>query len=149
VRARRDTARSKFRLFQDEQQIGYIDDTTVGFRGFAASADAALAASAAHRGLARRRGKQEQSRDSIEDFLVVDRGPTQFVIARAAVLATLLPPDVEGSPVAGWGFEIELLPEERLDIFATARARVMWRALRSTGIHRRMLQFAAEILPSV
>jgi hypothetical protein len=79
----------------------------------------------------------------------VERGPTQLVIARAAVLATLLPPDVEGSPVAGWGFEIELLPEERLDIFATARARVMWRALRSTGIHRRMLQFAAEILPSV
>jgi hypothetical protein len=25
----------------------------------------------------------------------------------------------------------------------------MWRALRSTGIHRGMLQFAAEILPSV
>jgi hypothetical protein len=149
VRARRDTARSKFRLFQDEQEIGYIDDTMVRFRGFATSTDAALAASAAHQGLARRRGKQEQSRDSIENFLVVQRGPTQLVIARAAVLATLLPPGVEGSPVAGWGFEIELLPEERLDIFATARARVMWRALRSIGIHRRMLQFAAEILPSI
>jgi hypothetical protein len=149
MRARGGTNKSEFRLFQDEQEIGYIDGTTVGFRGFATSAEAALAASAAHRGLARRRGEQTPSQDSLQDFLVVERGLTQHVIARAAVLATLRPPDPEGSPVAGWGFEIELLPEERLDIFATARARVMWRALRSTGIYRRMLQFGAETLASV
>ncbi len=149
MRAQRSTNRSEFRLFQDEQEIGYIEGTTVGFRGFATSAEAALAASVAHRGLARRRGGPEPSQDSLQDFLIVERGPTLHVIARAAELATLRPPDPEGSPVAGWGFEIELLPEERLDVFATARARVMWRALRSTGIHRRMLQFGAETPASV
>lgn len=149
MRARGGTNRHEFRLFQDEQEIGYIDDTTVAFRGFATAAEAALAASAAHRGLARRRGEQETSQHSLEDFLVVERGHTQYVIARAAVLATLRPPDPEGSPVAGWGFEIELLPGERLDVFAIARARVMWRALRNTGIYRRMQQFGAEALASV
>lgn len=123
MRARLSTTETEFRLFQDEQEIGYVDGTTVGFRGFASSAEAALAASVAYRSLARRRGEQEPSQDSLLDSLVVE-------------------PD--GSPVAGWGFEIELLPEERLDIFATARARLMWRALRSNGIDRRMLQFGGE-----
>ena len=149
MRARRGTTGSGFRLFQDEQEIGYVNGTRVGFRGFATSAEAALAASAAHRGLARRRGELEPSQDSLQDFLVVERGPTQQVIARAAVLATLRPPDPQGSPVAGWGFEVELLPEERLDIFATARARVMWREIRGAGIDRRMVQFDAEPIASV
>ena len=79
----------------------------------------------------------------------MERGRTQHVIARAAVPATLRPPDPERLPVAGWDSDPESLPEERLDIFATARARVIWRSLRSTGIYRRMLQFGAEIPASV
>ena len=107
MRARRGTNRSEFRLFQDEQEIGYVDDTTVGFRGFATSAEAALAASAAHRALARRRGVQEPSQESLEDFLVVKAVVhPQHVIARAAVQATLRPPAPEGSLLPGWGFEI-------------------------------------------
>lgn len=70
------------------------------------------------------------------------------VIARSSVLATLLQPAPENS-AQGWGFEIQLLPEERLEVFAIARARVMWRALRGTGIYRLMRQFRSEAPRSV
>jgi len=71
------------------------------------------------------------------------------VIARSSVLATLLQPAPENSGIQGWGFEIQLLPEERLEVFAIARARVMWRALRGTGIYRLMRQFRSEAPRSV
>ncbi len=61
MRARRLGTGSEFRLFQDEQEIGHVDGTTVSFRGFATRDDAALAASVAHRALTRRRGEQPRS----------------------------------------------------------------------------------------
>ena len=148
MRARRIAAGSGFRLLQDEQEIGYVDGTRVSFRGFATRDDAALAASVAHRALARRRGEQRHSVDEAKDILVVDHGSTQAVIPRAGILGRLLPPAPEDSEVSGWGFEIELLPEERFEVFAIARARVMWRALRGTGIDRWMHQFGAHFLTS-
>jgi hypothetical protein len=59
-------------------------------------------------------------------------------------MATLLPPAPVNSEIEGWGFEIQLSPEERFEVFALARARVIWRELRGTGIHRRMRQFRPE-----
>ena len=149
MRARRLGTGSEFRLFQDEQEIGHVDGTTVSFRGFATRDDAALAASVAHRALTRRRGEQPRSVDEPKNVLVMDHGSTQAVIAQAGVLATLLPPVPEETEIGGWGFEIELLPEERFEVFATARARVVWRALRGTGIYRRMRQFGGERLASL
>jgi hypothetical protein len=146
MRARRVATGLGFRLFKDDREIGYVGGTRARFQGFASRDDAALAASVAHRALARRRGERPHSMDEPKDFLVVDRGAMQSVIARTAVLATLLPPACEDSDIGGWGFEIELLPEERCEIFAVARARVIWQALRSTGIYRRMWQFGAERL---
>jgi hypothetical protein len=149
MRARRVGTGSEFRLFQDEQEIGHVDSTTVTFLGFLTRDDAALAASVAHRALTRRRGKQLRPVDEPKDVLIMDHGSTQAVIAQAGVLATLLPPAPEESEIGGWGFEIELLPEERFEVFATARARVIWRALRGTGVYRRMRQFGADRLASV
>ena len=148
MRAQRIDAGSEFRLLQDEQEIGYVDGTRVSFRGFTTRDDAALAASVAHRALTRRRGEQPHSVDEPKDTLVVDQGSTQAVIARAGILARLLPPAPEDSEVGSWGFEIELLPEERFEVFAIARARVIWRALRGTGIDRRMQQFGTQPLTS-
>lgn len=148
MRARRIAAGSEFRLLQDEREIGYVDGTRVSFRGFAARDDAALAASVAHQALNRRRGEQRHSVGEPKDFLVVDHGSTQAVIARPGILARLIPPAPEDSEVGGWGFEIELLPEERFEVFAIARARVIWRALRGTGLDRRMHQFGAQLLTS-
>jgi len=143
MRARRVGTGCEFRLFQDEQEIGRVDGISVIFLGFATRADAALAASIAHLALTRRRGQKPQAVTGPSDFLVMDHGSTQAVIAPAGVLARLLPPASDESECGGWGFEISLLPEEEFEVFAIGQARVMWRALQSTGLDRRMQQFRA------
>jgi hypothetical protein len=72
----------------------------------------------------------------------MDHESSQAVIKPAGVLAWLLQPAAEGSEAGGWGFEIELLPEESVDVFAIGRARVMWRALQSARMDRRMHQLS-------
>ena len=126
MRARRVGTGSEFRLFQDEQEIGELDGTAVSFWGFATRDEATLAASAAYRALARRRAVVAQGEEP---------------------LATLLPPTSEET-AGGWGFKIALLPSERMEVFALARARIMWRALQGTGISRRMRQFADDPTPA-
>jgi hypothetical protein len=121
MRARRVGTGSEFRLFQDEREIGCVDDgTAVSFRGFETADDAILAATVAQRALVRRREQQPDTADA----------------------ATLLPPTPEMPGIGGWGFKIALLPSERVEVFALARARVIWRALQGTGVSRRMRQFA-------
>lgn len=115
-------------LFQDERAIGSVAGTAVSFRGFATSDDAMLAASVAHRALAQRRAKQLGS----------ERGTDAPTMDHES---TLLAPASEPAEMGGWGFEIALLPTERGEVFALARARVIWRALQGTGISRRMEQF--------
>jgi hypothetical protein len=87
--------------------------------------------------------------DYHEGFLIMDHGGTPTVVARAGVLATLLAPAAEKPEIDGWGFEMQLLPEEQFEVFAKARARVIWRALRSTGVYRRMHQFQPKPHTSV
>jgi hypothetical protein len=123
MRARRVGTGSEFQLFRDEQNIGEVDGDGVSFRGFATRDDAVLAASTAYGALARRRGVTEEVEEP---------------------LATLLPPAPEATS-AGWGFRIALLPSERMEVFALARARIMWRALQGTGLSRRMRQFAGGL----
>jgi hypothetical protein len=125
MRARRVGTGSEYRLFQDEQEIGRVDSTAVSFRGFATRDEAALAASAAYHALSQRRAAAEEAERS---------------------LATLLPPAPEESTAGG--FQIPLLPIERMEVFALARARIMWRALQGTGISRRMQQFAEGHAPA-
>ena len=149
MRARRSGIGSEFQLFQDEQEIGRVDGVAVSFFGFVSRDDAALAAWAASSALARRRGADGPPAVASGDVFIMDQGPTQAVISPAGVLATLLSPAPDESETAGWGFEIALLPKERVEVFALARARVIWRALRSTGIYRRMRQFGTDRLASV
>jgi hypothetical protein len=120
MRARRVGTGSEYRLFQDEQEIGWVDSTAVGFRGFATRDEAALAASAADHALGRSRAAAEKAERP---------------------LAALLPPAPEESTAGDWGFQIALLPNERMEVFALGRARVIWRALQGTGVSRRMRQF--------
>ncbi len=141
MRARRVGTKSEFRLFQDEREIGHVDGTSVSFLGFESREHAALAAWAAHRALTRRRRRMPHRTDYHEGFVIMDEGGTPTVVARAGVLGTLLPPGADKSGIEGWGFEIQLLPEEQFEVFARARARVIWWALRSTGVYRRMHQF--------
>jgi hypothetical protein len=124
MRARRVGTGSEFRLFQEEKEIGRVDGTSVSFLGFATRQDAALAASAAYRALAQRWQDAER---------------------RQEPPATLLPPAPEEAASGSWGFTISLLPTERMEVFALARARVIWRALQGTGISRRMRQIADDL----
>lgn len=149
MRARRIGTGSEFRLLQDEQEVGRVEGSKVTFRGFETRDDAALAASAAHHALMKRRKKQPHRIEAPQDLVIMDQGSTPAVVAPAGVMATLLPPIPENSEINGWGFEIQLLPEERFEVFAVARARVMWRALRGTGISRRMRQFRPKAPLSV
>jgi len=126
MRARRIGTGSKYRLFQDEHEIGRVEATAVSFRGFATRDDAALAASAAYHALGQRRAAGEEAERP---------------------LATLLLPAPEEAAARDWGFQIALLPNERMEVFALARARIMWRALQGTGISRRMLQCAEGLAP--
>lgn len=127
MRARRVGTGSEFRIIQDELEIGRIGTGAVSFWGFATRDDAALAASAAYRALAQRWPDAERPQGSS---------------------ASLLPPAPEAAAADGWGFSIPLLPSERMEVFALARARIMWRALQGTGISRRMRQFTDGLIPA-
>jgi hypothetical protein len=109
--------------------------------------DAAQAAYAAHRALARRRAKSSWNLSPPEEFLLGERGEGQYVIERSGLLARLYEPDPDAGR-ADWGFEVTLRPEESLNVFAMSRARVMWSALRASGYAQRMRQFTATDLES-
>jgi hypothetical protein len=130
MRARRVGTGTEFRLFQDGKEIGRVDGSTVSFRGFATRDDAVLAASAAQRALALRRGNQ------VSWLGGADAG------------VTLLPPALAEADSGSWGFAVPLLPSERVEVFAVARARIIWRALQGTGISRRMRQVADGLAPA-
>jgi hypothetical protein len=102
----------------------------VGFIGFASDEEAARVACIAHRALARRRSGAGQR--APEEYLFGHTDEGQFIVARSGVIARLLPPDPlddEGS----WGFEVALRPDESFSVFAMARARLMWNAIRASG----------------
>jgi hypothetical protein len=109
--------------------------------------DAAQAAYAANRALARRRLKSMWTTRPPDEFLLAERGEAQYVIARSGLLAQLLPPHHQAGR-ADWGFEVTLPPEERVNVFAMSRARTMWQALRRKGFARLMRQFTATEVAS-
>jgi hypothetical protein len=129
----------EFRLFQGDAEIGHIRDGAVGFQGFGSQADAAEAARIAAHALEQRRARATWMADAPEEFLVWERDDGMYVVARSGLLARLTLPDSAAESL-GWGFEVRLLPEERVNLFAMARARTMWHALRWSGLCRRMRQ---------
>ena len=147
MRIRPGTTSSGWCLFEDGKKVGYIRDSEVGFAGFTSQMDAAQAAYAAHRALARRRAKSSWNLSPPEEFLLGERGEGQYVIERSGLLARLYEPDPDAGR-ADWGFEVTLRPEESLNVFAMSRARVMWSALRASGYAQRMRQFTATDLES-
>jgi hypothetical protein len=146
VRIRATESGDGWELYVSERKVGYMGGSSVGFIGFASEDQAARAASIAHRALARRRSSE--ARSTPEEYLFGHTEGEQFVIAQSGVLARLLPPDslTEGN---NWGFEIALRPDESINVFAMARARLMWNALRASGLARGMSQFAPANAMSV
>jgi len=147
MRIRPETTSSGWRLFEDGKEVGYIRGSEVGFAGFTSQMDAAQAAYAAHRALARRRAKSSWTPSPPEEFLVGERGEAQYVIERSGLLARLYEPKPDAGR-ADWGFAVTLRTEESLHVFAMSRARIMWSALRASGYAQRMRQFTATGLES-
>ena len=147
MRIRAGTASSGWRLFEDGKEVGYIRGSEVGFAGFTSQMDAAQAAYATHRALARRRAKSSWTPGPPEEFLLGERGEAQYVIERSGLLARLYEPKLDAGR-ADWGFEVTLRPEESLNVVAMSRARIMWSALRASGYAQRMRQFTATGLES-
>jgi hypothetical protein len=116
----------------------------VRFHGFATREDAAAAASVAHGSVARRRKAAAHPIEDLGDVLILNQESTELVVARSGILARLSPPSSENAG-SGWGFEIQLLPDEGFEVFAVARARSMWRRLRRSPFKQRMLQFQGGV----
>jgi hypothetical protein len=144
MRVRRVGNGAEFRLLQDEREIGSVDAGAVRFHGFETRNDAALAASVAYRALAQRRGERAGAADEPNEILIVNHESGELVVARSAILARLLEPSPE-APESGWGFEVELYPDEAFEVFAIGRARVMWRAVSDSPVGRRLLRFRERI----
>ncbi|MEO8634435.1 MAG: hypothetical protein ABI587_04060 [Gemmatimonadales bacterium] len=147
MQIQRDTGVSNFRLFDRGQEIGYIDDRLVGFRGFASSMDAGTAAWAASQELTlRSRHRQGAAPTPPEaELVLIEREPGELVVARYNTVASLV--RIPGDAIIGgedeWGFEIEVPMDAGPELFVMAQARIMWRGLRARGVQRRMAQFAA------
>lgn len=133
-------------LYVKERKVGYISGEAVGFIGFASDEEAARVACIAHRALARRRSNA--ARGAPEEYLFGHTDDGQFVVARSGVLARLLPPDPLNED-GSWGFEVPLRPDESFSVFAMARARLMWNAIRASRSARGMTQFATVASTSV
>ncbi|MGH7631747.1 MAG: hypothetical protein ACREOF_20630 [Gemmatimonadales bacterium] len=146
MQARRGANPAEFQLFDDGEEIGYVRGAAVGFVGFKSRMDAAQAAYAAHRALARRRSESTWTAGVTEEFVLGERGEAQYVIARRGLLARLCPPDPQAERDA-WGFEVALRPEEGVSVVAVSRARTMWRELGANGFARHMRQFSARQVP--
>jgi hypothetical protein len=126
-------------LYVKEQKVGSIRGDLLVFLGFATTHEAAKAACIAHRALARRRSGTPGSPP--DEYLFGHSDDGEFVIARSGVLARLLPPDPVSAEM-GWGFELALRAEEAPRVFAVARSRLIWDALRASGLPSHTAQFA-------
>jgi hypothetical protein len=144
MKARREIGETAFRLFQGKREIGFIRDRTVGFVGFVNAEEAAYAGLVAHQALVNWRDpKRTWMPILLADHFLITEGDRQHVADLSGILATLRPPTSGFPEDEDWGVELELLPEEQPDVFALARARVMWTALLGSGVAGRMRQFGA------
>ena len=144
MKARREVGGTGFQLFQGHREIGFVRHGTVGFVGFVSVDDAAFAAKVAHRALASRRDPTSAWMPILPDYSLAAAGDRQLIVDQSGILATLCPHPTDIPAGQDWAVEFKLLPEERPDVFAVARARVMWAALLERGSAGRMRQFIPD-----
>ena len=135
-----------FRLEERGADIGWLRGGVVVFHGFADRDDAALAALVAGAALERSR-RPDGGRGPVGEALLtgsganlVEKNGSQVVMVGDEPIARIVLDTDSETPI--WRIELDLKPEETREVFALAKARVVWRAFRSHGVDGRMVQFA-------
>lgn len=127
----------QFDLLDGDRRVGWVNGTTIGFRGFANESEAAGGAWVAHRSVARRlaqrRGEPAPATD-VEPVSVVRENDREVILASGKPIATLLRPAADSRAGAeSFGFEIEVpVPADELTMRSIAYR--VYRTLRSSGV---------------
>lgn len=122
-----------------DPEVGWVNGTAIGFRGFTTDVEAAHAAWVAYRTMARRLAWRLGTRP-----LPVDMEPVSLsgdhILAGGLPIATLVGPGPESPSGEHWfGFELQVpLPVDELQMHRTALA--LQRALRRAGIRWGMFE---------
>lgn len=138
-------------LFDGDRVVGWIAGDSVGFRGFANELEAANAAWIAYRTvarrLARRRGARPVAVDT-EPLALVRRGDEEMILASGREVAMLVRPGAESrSGPDSFGFEIRIPPPGH-ELTVRAKAQLVYRTLRKSGVRWAMWQPASPRLTS-
>jgi hypothetical protein len=124
-------------LLDGDRVVGWINQHTIAFHGFADETEGGYAAWAAHRTLswrlAVRAGRRRPPID-VEPLTLVRHDGDLFVHASAGRFARLLAPSEHRS---SWAFELTL-PKPLAEVFVRAKAYAIYRMLRRSGIRWKM-----------
>jgi hypothetical protein len=124
-------------LIDGNHLVGWIRGDVIGFRGFADADEAGHSAWVAHRTLARRLVRRHGGRPIPIVGATIGfqaDGERELILANGAPVATLVHPGDESlSGAHSFGFEIRL-PVPVDEGRARSKARLMYRALRKSGI---------------
>ena len=117
--------------------VGWVDDATIGFGGFANEDDAMSAAWMAHRTLSRQRAHRDGTRPvpiDVEPLSLARDGRQEVILASGRTIATLVRPgDDSRTGADAFGFELRV-PEQRDPERTRALAFLIYRTLRRSGI---------------
>jgi len=135
-------------LMDRDRVVGWASGRTVGFRGFADEHEAMHAAWVAYRTLARRVARRRGTRPVPIDTVplrLVWRDGREVILASGRVVATLIRPDAKSrSGANSFGFELEI-PAPADELMVRAKAHLMYRTLRRSGIRWAMWRSESEI----
>jgi hypothetical protein len=125
------------KLMDGDRVVGWASGRTVGFHGFANEHEAMHAAWVSYRTLVRRvargRGFRPIPIDTVP-LRVSWREGRELILASGRVVATLIRPGAESrSGANSFGFEVEV-PAPADELMVRAKAHLMYRTLRRSGI---------------
>lgn len=124
-------------LYDTESVVGWIDGTSIGFRGFGNEIEAMHAAWVAYRTMARRVARQGGRRPipiDTEPMALARSGDVERILAGGRPIATLVRPGAESrSGPESFGFALQL-PDDADELAARSTAYLVYRTLRRSGI---------------
>ncbi len=138
----------RFRIMDQNREIGFIDGSAIGSSGFTSPNDAARAAWEAYRGVEIWSGERLMPGHGSSQASIELGASQPALVLGGDRIARIIPPGELPLPLDGWGFSVNLPFEAEVEmklhnaaVFLRARARRMWRAIRNAGLNSRMRQY--------